>query len=114
MTRVFGGNDPVSIGDFDCFINLDLSYEKNTRVHILDAYGFYAFGENVNFDRTCELFSSDEDRRVGQQVSADSNMPQKWFPRSVVTCNSKLLAGRVVKEGSQLVFPKISWRCGMG
>lgn len=69
LKNVFGGNEPISIADFDFFINLDLSYEKNPGVHILDAYGFYAFGEPLNFDRSCDLFPSDDDKRVGEQIA---------------------------------------------
>jgi len=31
----------------------------------------------------------------------------------LVVCYIQRLAGRIVKECSQLVFPKISWGCGM-
>ena len=67
--QILDGRTPIRPEDFDCVINLDLAYEKNPKVHILDAYGFYAFGGQLDFDRTCELFPGDEDQRFGRAIA---------------------------------------------
>lgn len=66
--RVYPGNESLPIADFDMVLNLDLAYERNPAQHILDAYGFYAFGAKP-FDRQCELFPSDEDRAIGDAIA---------------------------------------------
>ncbi len=97
VSRISHGTEPLSPADFDCFINLDLSYEKNSRVHILDAYGFYAFGSRTDFDRKCELFPGPEDIQLGHQISES-------FPEGYV-----VLHMRRAPQGSRNL-PESFWR----
>lgn len=68
VAQIYSGSEGILLESFDCFLNLDLAYERNPSRHILDAYGFYAFG-NMAFDRQCELFSTDGDRMLAEAVA---------------------------------------------
>lgn len=69
VARVLHARDPLNVNEYDLIINLDLVYEKNPRMHILDAYAHYAFG-NVAMDRHVELFPSEDDAKPALEVAA--------------------------------------------
>lgn len=56
------------IAKYDRYIDLDLVYERNPRIHAVDAYALEAFG-TTDFDRSLELFTTDADKEVGKTFS---------------------------------------------
>ena len=62
-------DENISISEFDKFINLDLAYEKNPSMHVIDAYGMYAFGNNT-FNRQCEIYTSISDKELARHIHA--------------------------------------------
>lgn len=66
----YPGNENISLNDFDLILNLDLAYEHNPSRHILDVYGFYAFG-NIAFNRQCELFSDVDDCIISNKIASE-------------------------------------------
>ena len=67
--HVVNSNEDTSINEFDKFINLDLAYEKNPKMHVIDAYGMYAFGNNT-FNRQCEIYTSIADKELAKNIHA--------------------------------------------
>lgn len=60
--------DADLIAKYDRYIDLDLVYERNPKIHAVDAYALHAFG-TTDFDRSLELFTSDEDKQTGKTFS---------------------------------------------
>lgn len=56
------------IAQYDRYIDLDLVYERNPRIHAVDAYAMAAIG-HTNFDRSLELHTDDNDKAVGKKFS---------------------------------------------
>ena len=56
------------IAKYDRYIDLDLVYERNPYMHAVDAYALHACG-TTDFDRSLELFTSDEDKQTGKTFS---------------------------------------------
>jgi ADP-heptose:LPS heptosyltransferase len=70
VVAVYSARENVPSEAFDLIINLDLVYEKNPMRHILDAYGFYVFG-NASFDRQCQLFPEYAETEFANKVSSE-------------------------------------------
>lgn len=64
--------DAELIARYDRYINLDLVYERNPKIHAVDAYALEAFG-TTDFDRGLELFTSEADKQVGKTFSEFMN-----------------------------------------
>jgi ADP-heptose:LPS heptosyltransferase len=98
--RVYPGNERLPINNFDVVFNLNLVYERNPARHILDAYGFYAFGD-MAFDRRCELFPGDADRAFSEDIA------RRW-PDGYVVVHMR----RILQKSRNL--PEEFWRSLVG
>lgn len=56
------------IAQYDRYIDLDLVYENNPKIHAVDAYAMHVVG-HTDFDRSLELYTSDEDKTVANTFS---------------------------------------------
>jgi heptosyltransferase III len=70
--KVIDGNQSIDFSKIDKFINLDFSYEKNPKMHIVDAYGSFAFGNSL-FDRQCELHTTKNDKESAIRLKNELN-----------------------------------------
>ncbi len=61
VVKIFHPSEAVDLSSFNVILNLDYAYENNSRMHILDAYEYFAFG-GASPDRQPQLFALPEDK----------------------------------------------------
>ena len=56
----------INLREYDIIINLDLVYEKNPKLHPIDAYAGYVFGTELT-NKTTELFTEEPDKEKANE-----------------------------------------------
>lgn len=72
--KVFGCDVPLD-REFDVYHNLDNAYELNPPNPIVDNYFYRVFGETEIFDKSQELYMSDEDEELVDKLVQQVNSP---------------------------------------
>ena len=58
----------INLHNYDIVINLDLVYEKNPKLHPIDAYSFFACGQILD-DKETEFYTSDKHKLDAEKFS---------------------------------------------
>ena len=83
-TRLPSNDD---LKNYDRYINLDLVYEKNPKVHAIDAYGLETFG-HTDFDHSLEFYTTATDKLQADLIANSVNTKyivihvRKWYGES--------------------------------
>lgn len=102
----------INLHDYDLVLNLNLVYEKNPRLHPIDAYANYVFGTELS-DKKTELFTKELDKEKANKFKetinneyiifhlrnvygASRNLPLKFW--------HELLDNLLKKTGESVVF----------
>lgn len=64
----------VLIAEYDQYIDLDLVYERNPKIHAIDAYALHTFG-TCDIDKRLELHSTSSDIQVVEKYISEINAP---------------------------------------